>query len=134
MIDHMYLSDHRGYAYRNEFDLIFNTSFINENGSVSYNALTTKTIELTILPDVDSSGSIMALCCIAIQKATSEYKKILLYSDNDKNTAQLVYTYLHTKYHFTPLDISRMISTRPFNKGLMMAFSSILSKEEDNHI
>lgn len=130
LIDHLYISDHRGHDYLNFFDIIIDTTLIGTPGYVSYVNISPHTLQLKIIPSSTNQGNTLQEACDAILKATAHYKKILLYSDNYLNSASLVYTYFTTKYHFTPLDITRMVSTRPFDEGLNQAFKKVLSQAE----
>lgn len=128
MMDHLYISDARGYAYHSFFHLIINTTYVLKPGKLIVSDIDDHTQHIQIKPD-ETGISIIHDLCTEITKATQQFKKILLYSDDYYTSALVVYTYLTTRYHFTAIDISRLIATRPFNPGLTSAFHQLLTKK-----
>ena len=128
MMDHLYISDTRGYAHHAFFNLMINTTYLLKTGHLMKSDLDDHTHHIQITPDETGISTLDDLCT-EITKATMQIKKILLYGDDYYSSALLVYTYLSTRYHFTTIDISRLIATRPFNPGLTRAFRELLAKK-----
>ena len=129
MMDHLYISDTRGYATASYFDLVINTSYLLKPCLLRKSVINDHTQQITMEPSPTGTLQIHEVCS-EITAATMQYQKILLYGDDYSLSALLVYTYLTTRYHFTNIDIERLISTRPFNPGLTTAFQQLLSKNE----
>ena len=128
MMDHLYISDARGYTHHAFFNVMINTTYVLKPGKLSVSDIDDHTHHIQIEPD-DTGISTLHDLCTEITKATQQFKKILLYGDDYYPSALLVYTYLTTRYHFTAIDISRLIATRPFNPGLTNAFHQLLTKK-----
>ncbi len=128
MIDHLYISDTRGFVYHDFFDMVINTTQLHNtnSGTIDKHQLTEKTIQLTIRVQPITTIHIVEDLCNELVQTTQNHKKILLYADSYDASALVVYTYLTTRYHFTKDDIRRMIMTRPYSNGLTLAFQMIL--------
>lgn len=116
MIDHIFISDHRGVIYINEFSLAINTTFIKKQGILKKeDLLTTKCFSIT---KHDKGNNYMDNTTTLINEmlnAANNKLKILLYSDEYQDSSYLFISYLKTHYHFTPEDITRMIVTKDTN-------------------
>ncbi len=128
MMDHLYISDTRGYTLHSFFHVVINTTYVLKPGKLSITHIDDHTQHIQVDPD-ETGVPLLHDMCTEITKATQQFKKILLYGDDYYPSALLVYTYLTTRYHFTATDISRLIATRPFNPGLTRAFRELLSKK-----
>jgi len=135
MIDHLYISDMRGFMYHDFFDIIINTTGLqdgNESGTLVITTLTPKTKQIIIHVKPVTSVHLVADLCAELMTAVQSHKKVLLYSDSYEASAILFYTYLTVHYHFTNEDVSRMILTRPCAPGLVQAFQSLFIKNNKN--
>jgi len=128
MIDHLYLSDLRGFVYHDFFDVIINTSSLRygNSGSITKYTLSKKTIQVLVNVQPITTQNVLEDLCNELLQATVVHKKILLYSDSYDTSAKVIYTYLTTRYHFTKEDITRMLLTRPYSNGLLSAFRTIM--------
>jgi hypothetical protein len=117
MLDHIYISDHRGFFYSSLFDIIINTTYLQKSNSLEKNVLS-HTIQYTCTKKKDVSGNIITELCDIIMNGSNQHKKMLLYSDDYESSVLLFYTYVTTRYHFTPMDVQHIITTRPLNKSL----------------
>ena len=116
MIDHIFISDHRGVIYLNEFSLAINTSFIKKQGILKQAQLsTTKCFSITKHDKGNSSIDNTTILLNEMLYAANHKLKILLYSDDYQESSYLFISYLKTHYHFTPEDITRMIVTKDTN-------------------
>lgn len=135
MIDHLYISDMRGFIYHDFFDIIINTTplqSVNDSGTLVITSLTPKTKQILIQNKPITSTHLLSDICNEIMYGVQLHKKILLYSDNYQASALLFYTYLTVHYHFTNQDVSRMIITRPYTPALTQAFLTLLSSLENS--
>ena len=128
MMDHLYISDIRGFAFHELFNLVIDTTNVFLPGTVEHIPLGSQTIQERIKPDPLAYSTVHELCG-DITNATHQYQKILLYSEHYDTSVLIVYTYLTSRYHFNNADIGHMMSTRPFNQGLTLAFQTVLSKK-----
>lgn len=135
MIDHLYISDMRGFIYHDFFDVIINTTGLqgdNESGTMVITSLTPKTKQITIQFKPITSIHLVADLCAELMTAVQSHQKVLLYSDNYEASAVLFYTYLTVHYHFTNEDVRRMILTRPCSPALIQAFQTLFVKNSTN--
>ena len=130
MIDHIYISDHRGFFYSSLFDIIIDTSSLQTANTLEKNMLS-HTTQYTCTKSknkIDGSGNILNQLCDIIMNGSNQHKKMLLYSDDYDCSVLLFYTYVTTRYHFTATDVQHIITTRPLNKTLDHSFFTIIKK------
>ena len=130
MIDHIYISDQRGFFYSSLFDIIINTTYLQKSNTLQKNMLSNTTQYICTKKntnvELDGSGNILNQLCDIIMNGSNQHKKMLLYSDDYDSSVLLFYTYVTTRYHFTPTDVQHIITTRSLNKSLDQSFFSII--------
>jgi len=106
MVDHIYISDQRGFRYYDLFQLVIDTTNIkNSNSILQKQVLNTRFISLD-KGNQDKTNSI-----IDMMVYHSNPFRILLYSENTSTCCYLFVQYMMDKYHFTKEDLSRLFST-----------------------
>ena len=120
MIDHIFISDHRGVIYADTFPLVIETRLLSKRGTLQRDMIFPNTLRIRIIEDNQGKNKKdnTILLCDEITRATQENKKILLYSDDYESSAFLFITYLTLHYHFTRDDIQRIIMTKKNDPGL----------------
>ena len=114
MIDHMYLSDARGYVARDHFDVVIHTDGITRSGPLLKNQ-TPKTLFISSSKGVlDQTQTILTE-----MKPQTKPRLILLYGDDMNSACNLFVTYLKQTYHFTQVDIMRIVTTGNYPKNVI---------------
>ena len=128
MIDHIYISDHRGIYFSSSFSLLINTTFLKER-SIIINE--TKPNQSLFLLQKDTNGQSysynITFLSNEIAKASENHQKILLYSDDYNASCSLFINYVMSHYHFTKIDIQHMIMSRPMDSALRESMENELN-------
>ena len=131
MIDHIYISDARGFAFRKDFGLVVPTAQLTaqRTGTVELVPIGPHTNQLATHVSNDPSLQLLLDQIVLHLKHSTESKQpILLYGDDYHASSMILVHYLMTQYSFTNTDILRMIQTHPYNEGLTKSVVDVLSK------
>ncbi len=128
MIDHIYISDHRGIYFASSFPLLINTSFLKESGLVTKESKPNQSL-FSIKKDNNGQNEAYnnTLLSNEIAKAAQSKQKILLYSDDYSASCSLFINYVMVHYHFTKMDIQHMIISRPMDSVLLQSMKTELN-------
>ena len=111
MIDHIYISDQRGYSWKDKFDVLISTTNITHSNVLQFNQSDKTLIVTSDIGSQDQTNAIIQ----TIKHATDGSKRILLYSDDYTASCKIFVLYLQKTYHFSNEDITRMIANSVFS-------------------
>jgi hypothetical protein len=111
MIDHIYISDQRGYSWKDKFDVLICTTNITHSNVLQFNQSGKTLIVTSDIGNQDQTNAIIQ----TIKHSTDGSKHILLYSDDYTASCKIFVLYLQKTYHFSNEDITRMITNSVFS-------------------
>lgn len=98
MLDHIFISDQRGYVYYDLFDLVIHADHVNKSGELIIKKLTDHTTFVnTSIGTMNKTDEIL--------DHINSKKRTLIYSDSYTEACALYVYYLIHMYHFLPEDI-----------------------------
>ena len=122
MIDHIYISDQRGYSWRDKFDVLICTTNVLHSNVLQFNQSGKTLVVTSDTGTQDQTDAIIQ----TIKHSTDTSKRILLYSDDYMASCRIFVLYLQKTYHFSNEDITRMMANSVFSSVITKIIYSLV--------
>ena len=119
LLDHIYISDIRGFAVYDMFDIVIRTDNIKHSGDLIVKNLSEHTLFInTSVGDKDETDELV----LRMKTYSDQSKKTLLYSNSLETSCSLYVSYLKSKYKFSNEDITHIFSSAKYPSVLIQTF------------
>jgi hypothetical protein len=123
LIDHIYVSDGRAFAFYDKFDLVVRTDSIFMSSPLSITMKGKTKLITSTKGSMDKSDEVIVI----LKEYTLASKKILLFSDHWESTCTLFLHYVSHTYQFSTMDMYHMMNSSRFPSFLSTQMNSIIA-------